>query len=120
MPELPLGFFEHAKWQQIGPQNKRLAGLDWWCNHLKGASLKPLLATDFARSGRPNIGQNPGGIVKVRQATIRARYQLYICYSCGPYTAAHVKVPSPYHLAVLLQSYDFQHMPCLLSCPIEA
>ncbi|KAL3130186.1 hypothetical protein ABBQ38_008489 [Trebouxia sp. C0009 RCD-2024] len=65
MPELPLGFFEHAKWQQIGPQNKRLAGLDWWCNHLKGASLKPLLATDFARSGRPNIGQNPGGIVKV-------------------------------------------------------
>ncbi len=65
MPELPLGFLEHARWQHNGMQAKRLADLEWWCDQLQGASLKPLLDTDYPRSGKANIGQNPGGIVKV-------------------------------------------------------
>lgn len=42
-------------------QANRLADLEWWCHQLQGASLAPLLPTDFPRSGSPNIGQNPGG-----------------------------------------------------------
>ena len=65
MPELPMGFLEHAKWQHTGMQAKRLADLDWWCHQLHGAPLQPLLTSDLPRSGKANIGQNPGGIVKV-------------------------------------------------------
>ena len=65
MPELQLGFLEHAQWQQNGMHAKRLADLEWWCHQLQGASLKPLLTTDFTRSGKANIGQNPGNIVEV-------------------------------------------------------
>ncbi len=65
MPELPMGFLEHAKWQHTGMQAKRLADLEWWCHQLHGAPLQPLLAPDLPRSGKANIGQNPGGIVKV-------------------------------------------------------
>ncbi len=65
MPELPMGFLEHAQWQHTGMQAKRLADLDWWCHQLHGAPLQPLLTPDLPRSGKANIGQNPGGIVKV-------------------------------------------------------
>lgn len=61
MPELAAGFLEHDVWQQNCMQANRLADLEWWCHQLQGASLAPLLPTDFPRSGSPNIGQNPGG-----------------------------------------------------------
>ena len=64
MPELPTGFFEHAQWQRTGLQAKRLADLDWWGNQLQGAPLKPLLTSDYPRSGKANLNHNPGGIVK--------------------------------------------------------
>ncbi len=67
MPELPMGFLEHAKGQHTGMQAKRLADLEWWCHQLHGAPLQPLLTPDLPRSGKANIGQNPGGIVKVGQ-----------------------------------------------------
>ncbi len=45
--------------------SKRMADLNWWCTQLAGAPLEPLLTTDYPRSGRPNIGQNQGDIVRV-------------------------------------------------------
>ena len=45
--------------------SKRMADLSWWCTQLGGAPLQPLLQSDYPRSGRANIGQNPGDIVKV-------------------------------------------------------
>lgn len=65
MSELPLSFLEHAQWDRVLMHSKRMADLDWWCNNLAGAPLDPLLKTDYPRSGRPNIGQNQGDIVKV-------------------------------------------------------
>ena len=65
MPELPLGFLEHAQWQHNGMHAKRLADLEWWFHQLQGAPLHPLLTTDIPRSGKANIGQNPGKIVQV-------------------------------------------------------
>ena len=60
-----MSFLEHAQWQLTGMQAKRLADLEWWCHQLQGAPLQPLLTPDLPRSGKANIGQNPGGIVKV-------------------------------------------------------
>lgn len=65
MPELPLGFLEHAQWQHNGIHAKRLADLEWWFHQLQGAPLHPLLTTDIPRSGKANIGQNPGKVVQV-------------------------------------------------------
>ena len=65
MPELPLGFLEHAQWQHNGMHAKRLADLEWWNHQLQGAPLQPLLTTDIPRSGKANIGQNPGNTVQV-------------------------------------------------------
>ena len=65
MPELPMGFLEHAQWQHNGMHAKRLADLEWWFHQLQGAPLQPLLTTDIPRSGKANIGQNPGNTVQV-------------------------------------------------------
>ena len=66
MPELPIGFMEHAQRQHSYVLAKQSADLEWWCEKLQGASAKPLLATDYARSGRANVGQRPGNIIAVR------------------------------------------------------
>ena len=66
MPELPMGFMEHAQRQHSHMYAKHSADLEWWCEKLQGASVKPLLATDYARSGRANVGQNPGDVIAVR------------------------------------------------------
>lgn len=65
MPQLPMSFLDHAQFDRHLMQAKRLEDLQWWCNQLAGASLEPLLKTDFPRSGRVNIGQNQGDIVRV-------------------------------------------------------
>ena len=66
MPELPVGFMEYAQAQQSHRYDKQSADLKWWGKNLQGASVKPLLATDFARSGRANVGQHPGNVIAVR------------------------------------------------------
>ena len=66
MPKLPMGFMEHAQSQHSQTDDKQSVDLDWWCDKLQGASVKPLLATDYARSGRANVGQHPGDVVTVR------------------------------------------------------
>ncbi|KAL3130149.1 hypothetical protein ABBQ38_008458 [Trebouxia sp. C0009 RCD-2024] len=66
MPELPIGFMEHAQRQHSHVHAKQSADLEWWCEKLQGASVKPLLATDYARSGRANVGQRPGNIIAVK------------------------------------------------------
>jgi hypothetical protein len=65
VPELPISFLEHAQYDRVLMHSKRMADLNWWCTQLAGAPLEPLLTTDYPRSGRPNIGQNQGDIVKV-------------------------------------------------------
>ncbi|KAL0031995.1 hypothetical protein WJX79_011002 [Trebouxia sp. C0005] len=65
IPELPISFLEHAQYDRVLMHSKRMADLNWWCTQLAGAPLDPLLTTDYPRSGRPNIGQNQGDIVKV-------------------------------------------------------
>ena len=66
MPQLSMGFMEHAHGQRTYTYAKQSADLEWWCKNLQGASVKPLLATDYARSGRANVGQNPGDVIAVR------------------------------------------------------
>ena len=51
MPELPVGFMEHAERQHSDRNKKQSVDLEWWCQRLQSASVKPLLATDFVRSG---------------------------------------------------------------------
>ncbi|KAL3155304.1 hypothetical protein ABBQ32_013085 [Trebouxia sp. C0010 RCD-2024] len=65
MPQLPMGFLEHAHSARNLLHAKQMADLQWWCARLAGASLEPLLKTDFPRAGRANMGQNQGDIVKV-------------------------------------------------------
>lgn len=65
MPQLPMGFLEHAHSTRHLLHAKQMADLQWWCARLAGASLEPLLKTDFPRAGRANMGQNQGDIVKV-------------------------------------------------------
>ena len=64
MPELPMGFMEHAQRQHSHMHAKQSADLE--CQKLQGASAKPLLATDYARSGRASVGQRPGNFIAVR------------------------------------------------------
>ena len=66
MPELSVGFMEHAQRQHSHKGDKQSADLEWWCEKLQGASVKPLLATDYARSDRANVGQHPGDVITVR------------------------------------------------------
>ena len=65
MPQLPMGFLEHAHSTRHLLHAKQTADLQWWCARLAGASLEPLLETDYPRVGRANMGQNQGDIVKV-------------------------------------------------------
>lgn len=65
MPQLPMGFLEHAQSTRHLMHAKHMADMQWWCTRLAGASLEPLLKTDFPRGGRANMGQNQGDIVKV-------------------------------------------------------
>ena len=69
MPELPMGFMEHAQRQHSHMHAKQSGDLEWWCEKLQGASAEPLLATDYARSGRANVGHRPGDITAVRCIT---------------------------------------------------
>ena len=109
MPQLPLGFLEHAQWQHTSMHAKRLADLEWWLEQLKGATPLPLLATDYARSGKANIGQNPGSIVKVCKlpwsADMICRLQSYNCYKRV--------VPSKLHMTL----YGLCHQPLNLHQP---
>jgi len=70
IPGLPISFLEHAQYDRELMHSKRMADLNWWCTQLAGAPLEPLLTTDYPRSGRPNIGQNQGDIVKVRTSPL--------------------------------------------------
>lgn len=83
MPELPMSFLEHAQWQLTGMQAKRLADLEWWCHQLQGAPLQPLLTPDLPRSGKANIGQNPGGIVKVSLSVKLVQQLRDLAQRCG-------------------------------------
>ena len=65
LPELPMNFLEHAKWDRLNMHNKHMADLAWWRTNLQGAPLAPLLATDYPRSSRVNLGNNVGDVVKV-------------------------------------------------------
>ena len=56
-------------------QNKHMADLAWWQTNLQGASLVPLLNTDYPRSTRVNLGNNIGDIVKVRHALMHRQQQ---------------------------------------------
>lgn len=65
LPELPLNFLEHAKRDRLHMQRKHMSDLAWWRTNLQGASLVPLLATDYPRSNRVNLGNNIGDVVQV-------------------------------------------------------
>lgn len=66
LPDLLLNFLEHAKWDRLKMHRKHMSDLAWWRTNLQGASLVPLLTTDYPRSNRVNLGNNNGDVVKVR------------------------------------------------------
>lgn len=101
-------------------QNKVMADLTWWHTNLQGASLEPLLATDYPRSNRVNLGNNIGDVVKVRHAVrcYLTRNSSERCAEDRPPTFSRLNTRDSIVNAVKMRHIALEKMSMLAGLPV--